>query len=157
MKPTGLIAHPEGGSFREVFRSPAAVTLPSGEPRAALTHIYFALEAGEHSRFHRVASDEVWNLYDGAGVRLFLWSEGSDVVDEIELSRSSGAFCHVVATGTWQAAMPLDGRVLVGCSVAPGFEFADFELLGPGDELARRLLRLRPDLSHLFEGGPCGA
>jgi len=157
MKPTDLVAHPEGGRFREVFRSATGVRLPDGRPRAALTHIYFELAAGERSRFHRVASDEVWNLYDGAGARLFLWREGSATVEEVELSRASVAFCHVVAAGTWQAAVPVDGRVLVGCSVAPGFEFADFELLGPDDDRARRLLALRPDLAQLLGAAQRGA
>ena len=70
MQPIDLIDHPEGGRFREVFRSAARVTTGAGESRSALTHIYFELRRGEVSRFHRVRSDEVWNLYQGDGLRL---------------------------------------------------------------------------------------
>lgn len=133
-----LLPHPEGGSFREVYRSPARVSADAGE-RAALTHIYFALEPGEVSRFHRVASDEVWHLYEGEGVRLHLW-DGTDAAPEsVELSRAGRTFCHVVPAGAWQAAEPLGEGVLVGCTVAPGFEFEDFELIAEGTDAAERL------------------
>lgn len=155
MKPGQLIEHPEGGRFREVFRSPRRVRTASGTERSAVTHIYFALGAGESSRFHRVASDEVWNLYEGAGLRLYLWDEVSGDVEEWELSRDSGRYCHAVPAGTWQAAVPLDGAVLVGCSVAPGFEFADFALLDAGSDTGRHLAAIRPDLAALLaSGGP---
>jgi predicted cupin superfamily sugar epimerase len=142
MTPTDLTDHPEGGRFREVFRSDATVVTPSGAAKSALTHIYFALDDGEVSRFHRVASDEVWNLYRGAGLTLHLWdgTEASPVA--ITLSAEHDRFCHVIPAGVWQAAEPLAGPVLVGCSVAPGFEFADFELIDPDSDDARRLVAL---------------
>ena len=71
MKPVDLIEHPEGGRFREVFRSAATVTRADGDERAALTHIYFSLNGDEVSRFHKVRSDEVWNLYRGTGLYLY--------------------------------------------------------------------------------------
>jgi predicted cupin superfamily sugar epimerase len=74
-QPTDLIEHPEGGRFREVFRSKARVTTRRGDSRSALTHIYFSLNQGEVSRFHRVTSDEVWNLYQGTGLRLYTWAD----------------------------------------------------------------------------------
>jgi len=150
MKPGQLIEHPEGGRFREVFRSPRRVRAACGTERSAITHIYFALGPGESSRFHRVASDEVWNLYEGAGVLLYLWDDMSGALEERELSRESGRYCHVVPAGTWQAAVPLDGAVLVGCSVAPGFEFADFALLEAESDKGRRLAAIRPDLAGLL-------
>ena len=150
MKPTQLIDHPEGGRYQEVFRSPTLVEAPARGGRSALTHIYFSLDAGESSLFHRVESDEVWNLYDGLGVRLYLWPDGSDSIEEVELTRSSSSFCHVVTAGTWQAAVPVGGRVLVGCSVAPGFEFCDFTIMQAASTAGRQLLRLRPDLAHLL-------
>jgi uncharacterized protein len=148
MKPIDLIEHPEGGRFCEVFRSARTVSTPEGATRAALTHIYFSLAPGEVSRFHRVASDEVWNLYRGAGVYLYTW-DGSDAPPECTtLSAGDNRFCHVVPAGTWQAAEPIAEPVLVGCSVAPGFEFSDFTLIDPDSEEARRLVSLAPDMAR---------
>ena len=147
MKPIDLIEHPEGGRFREVFRSAGTVSTPAGKTRAALTHIYFSLNPGEVSRFHRVASDEIWNLYQGAGLCLYSW-DGTDTRPEcITLSASSNCFCHVVPAGTWQAAEPIADTVLVGCSVAPGFEFSDFTLIDPDSEEAERILSLAPEMA----------
>jgi len=140
VKPTDLAEHPEGGRFREVFRSATVVTTSSGDERAALTHIYFSLNQGEVSRFHKVDADEVWNLYAGAGLRLYTW-DGTDTAPEcVVLSAETGDFCHVVPAGVWQAAQPVAGTVLVGCSVAPGFEFSGFELLEADSDAAQRLL-----------------
>ena len=135
MKPTDFIEHPEGGRFQEVFRSDATVTSSSGDTRAALTHIYFSLEEGEVSRFHKVKSDEVWNFYQGKGLRLYTW-DGDDTPPICTiLSAESNCFCHVVPAGQWQAAEPIEGTVLVGCSVGPGFDFADFELIDNKPEI----------------------
>ena len=126
MQPTELIEHPEGGRFKEVFRSSGVVTSANGQNRSALTHIYFELKAGEVSRFHKVQSDEVWNLYKGGGVYLYTW-DGSDAPPtRYELSEAANTYCHVVPAGVWQAAEPINDAVLVGCSVGPGFEFDDF-------------------------------
>jgi predicted cupin superfamily sugar epimerase len=150
MNPVDLIQHPEGGRFREVFRSKTTVRTPNGTRRSALTHIYFSLNSGEKSRFHRVGSDEVWNLYKGSGIRLYLWDEADNNAPEcISLSSSTNCFCCIVPAGTWQAAKPIAGTVLVGCSVAPGFDFADFELIDPDSVLAKRLVSIAPDLAEL--------
>ncbi|MDZ7773153.1 MAG: cupin domain-containing protein [Balneolaceae bacterium] len=151
MKADDLQEHPEGGRFQEVFRSNVTVSRigPGGETgsadsrtRAALTHIYFSLESGEVSAFHKVASDEVWNLYRGQGLKLHVW-DGTHTPPETHiLSRDSGHFCEVVPAGCWQAAEPLSGTVLAGCTVAPGFEFEDFELMETGSEEARLLATL---------------
>ena len=147
MKPIELIEHPEGGRFREVFRSGAVVTTAAGESRSALTHIYFSLKQGEFSRFHRVRSDEVWNLYQGAGLRLYTWdgTDGAPVC--IEMSAQANCFCAVVPAGTWQAAESMGGGVLVGCSVGPGFEFADFELMDPASDSAQLIQSIAPNIS----------
>ncbi|MCA9263241.1 MAG: cupin domain-containing protein [Planctomycetales bacterium] len=141
MRPDNLIAHPEGGRYQEVFRSLAQIQSATGQVRSALTHIYFSLDAGEVSRFHRVASDEVWNLYQGEGLLLVTWDGSSQRPQEVILSAQAHCFCHVVPAGYWQAAQPLSGArsVLVGCSVAPGFDFSDFELIDPRSEVASRL------------------
>ena len=140
MKPENLEKHPEGGKFKEVFRSEKPVVTADGKERSALTHINFELDEGEVSRFHRVTSDEIWNLYEGEGVLLFLWDDVAGTLETIELSAKNREFCLVVKAGVWQAAKPLKGKVLVGCSVGPGFEFEDFELIDPESDIARRIL-----------------
>ena len=129
-----LTEHPEGGRFREVHRSPTSLSLPDGRERSALTHIYFHLAEGEVSTFHRVEQEEVWNLYTG-NLRLWLLNPASGQIDSVILSKEENNFCHVIPAGIWQAAEPLDGEALVGCSVAPGFDFADFTLMDEKDPL----------------------
>lgn len=150
MKVEDLAKHPEGGWFREVFRSAKTVTTTDGKQRSALTHIYFELDDGEVSRFHRVASDEVWNLYEGEGILLYLWDEGINKLETVELSSETREYCHVVKAGIWQAAKPLNGRVLVGCSVGPGFEFEDFKLINPGSDVARRIIGINSSMSRFI-------
>jgi len=147
MTPDDLAPHPEGGRFREVFRSARTLRVDGGE-RSACTHIYFHLAAGESSRWHRVRSEEVWNLYRGA-LRLWVWDEAGEPA-AIDLSAEANRFCHVVPAGVWQAAEPLDDEALVGCTVAPGFDFADFAMLHEGDPAAERLAAARPDLARLL-------
>jgi len=147
MQPIDLIKHPEGGRFREVFRSTQTVSARDGTTRAAVTHIYFSLQPGEVSHFHKVVSDEIWSLYRGAGINLYSW-DGTDVPPtRIILSADSNCFCHVIPAGIWQAAEPLSGPVLVGCSVAPGFEFSDFTLLDPRSPDAKTLLTISPEMA----------
>lgn len=148
MEPIDLIEHPEGGRYLEVFRSSALVTRADGEARSAITHIYFSLDGGEVSRFHKVGADEVWNLYQGAGLYLYTWDGTETSPQRIELSPASNCFCHVVPAGQWQAAEPISGTVLVGCSVGPGFEFADFEMIDADPGLARLIRAKHPSLSR---------
>lgn len=145
-----LINHPEGGRFREVFRSVESVLTASGRTRSALTHIYFSLDPGEVSRFHKVDADEVWNLYRGEGVILHTWDGTAAVPRHITLAAQRNRFCHVVPAGIWQAAEPIEDSVLVGCSVAPGFEFSDFTLMDPRSEEAERLLAAAPEMTQLI-------
>jgi predicted cupin superfamily sugar epimerase len=149
MKVENLEKHPEGGRFKEVFRSEKTVVTADGKQRSALTHIYFELNEEEVSRFHRVASDEIWNLYEGEGVLLYLWNDEQETLETIELSAKNREFCHVVKAGLWQAAKPLNGKVLVGCSVGPGFEFEDFKLINPESDIAKRILEADIALNEL--------
>jgi uncharacterized protein len=125
----GLVPHPEGGWYREVFRSPHAVDAGSGRPhRSALTTIDFVLDAGGASAWHRVASDEVWHLLEGGPLRLWLIAPALDALEIVELGAPDGrrAPRHVVPAGWWQAAEPLAGFAYAGATVGPGFDFADF-------------------------------
>jgi predicted cupin superfamily sugar epimerase len=137
-----LVPHPEGGFYRETYRSPLTVPTPRG-PRAAHTAIYFLLPAGVFSALHRVASDEVWHHYAGDPVDLHVVEgEGASARFSIVRLGPHHARCerpqHVVPAGAWQAAVPCGDRfALCGATVAPGFDFADFEL-PPRQELLAR-------------------
>jgi predicted cupin superfamily sugar epimerase len=123
-----LRPHPEGGYYGETFRSPLRLTLPDGRVRSASTAIHYLLPAGAWSTWHRVRSDEVWHHYDGGALRLYRLGLGA-----VRLSAETPQ--AVVPAGVWQAAEPERDAVLCGCTVAPGFEFADFEI-GSGEALA---------------------
>jgi uncharacterized protein len=124
-----LAPHPEGGHFRETFRDTRTV----GNGRAASTAIYFLLARGERSHWHRVDAVEIWHWYAGAPLRLSL-NDGSHTT-ELRLGPDVAAGERpqgVVPAGVWQAAESLGDWTLVGCTVAPGFDFAGFELAPPG-------------------------
>ena len=101
------------------------------EERDAVTTIYFFLVEGAHSRWHRVLSDEVWHLYEGGPLELFVAPPPADRVQRVLLGPAveSDGPVHVVPAGWWQAARPLGPYVLVGCTVSPGFVFEDFSFL----------------------------
>ena len=145
-----LIEHPEGGRFREVFRSASTVHTRDGSVRSALTHIYFSLQPGEVSRFHRVASDEIWNLYHGSGLFLYTWDGANAQLRRHTLSAGGKCFCHVIPAGIWQAAEPISDAVLVGCSVAPGFEFSDFTLMDANSAEAELLVSTAPEMARFI-------
>jgi predicted cupin superfamily sugar epimerase len=137
----GLAPHPEGGFYRETWRSPLVLEgLSHGTPRPASTAIYFLLPAGVFSALHRVASDEAWHHYDGDPVDLHeLDDAGNHTVTALgrEFLRGERPQ-HVVVAGRWQAAVPRGDRyALCGCTVAPGFDFRDFEM-PPQREMMRR-------------------
>ena len=132
----GLTPHPEGGHYRELYRSaeehPAAA-LPAryGGARAYGTGIYYLLRAGERSRFHRIKSDELWHHYAGGPVAVhLLHDDGTHQRMVLGPPPQGDGWQIVVPQGVWFAAEVLDdaGYALVGCTVAPGFEYADFEL-----------------------------
>lgn len=151
MKPIDLIDHPEGGRYREVYRSKQRVSTEQRQSRSAMTHIYFELRASEVSHFHRVNSDEIWNLYTGQGLYLYLWDGTQQPAITVELSARTRQFCCVVPQGVWQAAAPIEDTVLVGCSVAPGFEFEDFDMMDAASEDAKRLCLLNPELTQMIK------
>jgi predicted cupin superfamily sugar epimerase len=127
----GLQPHPEGGHFRETFRAPDA---HGAAGRGASTAIFFLLRAGERSHWHRVDADEVWHHYAGASLELSMSDDGS-ATRHLRLGSDFGLGETpqiVVPRGVWQAARSLGNWTLVGCTVAPGFDFAGFELAPPG-------------------------
>ena len=127
----GLALHPEGGHYREVHRSDVGVGAPAGYSgeRIALTAIYFLLQRGEFSAFHRVRGEEVWVHLAGDPLELVLLGEEVEVLSLAPVGRP-GRPLQVVPPGIWQAARTRGAWTLATCLVAPGFEFADFELPG---------------------------
>jgi uncharacterized protein len=146
----GLRPHPEGGHYREVFRSPRQVQ-PADDrpPRPGLTTIDFLLAAGQFSAWHRVQSDEVWHLLEGGPLRLWTMPPGLDGVESIELA-AGGVRRHVVEAGWWQAAEPLGAYAYAGATVGPGFDFADFAFGRDHAEVRAALAALAPDTLRLL-------
>ena len=132
-----LAPHPEGGYFRETWRAPErleAAALPArfGGARCLGTAIVYLLRAGEHSRLHRLHADEVWHLYAGGPLALHLLEPGGGY-RRLVLGTDAAAGQRPqwnVPHGCWFGAEPVEGAAfaLVGCTVSPGFEYADFEL-----------------------------
>jgi predicted cupin superfamily sugar epimerase len=125
-----LKPHPEGGHFRETIRD----QLPAPQSRAHSTAIYFLLAAGERSHWHRVDAVEVWHHYGGAPLLLEIAETAAGPIETIALGPDLSAGERpqaAVPARAWQAARSLGDWTLVGCTVAPGFEFAGFELAPP--------------------------
>ncbi|MEM6622580.1 MAG: cupin domain-containing protein [Pseudomonadota bacterium] len=124
----GLQPHPEGGWYAETWRADA----PDGE-RAAGTAIYYLLEAGDFSHWHRVDATEIWHWYAGAPLSLTLSENGHDA-QAMLLGPEFGANQRpqrIVPKGWWQTATSMGAYTLVGCTVSPGFEFSGFEMAPP--------------------------
>lgn len=150
-----LAPHPEGGFFREVYRSPLQVEHPEIEAptpnrRCGGTLIYFLLGRDDFSAFHRVRwTDEIWHLYAGGPIELHLLAPtGAYVTRTLASDLESGEPATVVPAGWWQAARLSSGCAWAfgGCTVAPGFEFADFEMPPRKD-----LLEHYPDQAKIIE------
>jgi predicted cupin superfamily sugar epimerase len=128
-----LRPHPEGGHYRETFRDRQTVDAVPG--RSTSTAIYFLLKAGEISRWHRVDAAEVWHWYAGAPLSLAIVDNGSRRDIRLGTDLAAGERPQaVVPARAWQQAHSLGAFTLVGCTVAPGFEFAGFELAPQGFE-----------------------
>jgi hypothetical protein len=142
IKALALQPHPEGGYFAETYRSDEMIphdALPSRfrGARSFGTAIYFLLESHHESALHRIQSDEIWHFYDGDPLEIYVIdSVGAATIIRLGRNLENGeVFQAVVPAGNWFGAKPIinaatinAGYVLVGCTVAPGFDFADFEL-----------------------------
>ena len=143
-----LTKHIEGGSFRETYRSslnvsPEVIGLQFDGPRSISTSIYFLLEEGQFSAFHKIKSDETWHFYDGDALDIFeIEKDGLLVIHKLGREPEKGqSFQLVIKAGNWFGARVAGNGSfsLVGCTVAPGFDFSDFQLANRAD-----LLRLYP-------------
>ncbi len=147
-----LLPHPEGGCYREMYRSSErfpANALPErfGKERVFSTAIYFLLQAGEFSAFHRIKSDELWHHYDGGDLEIIcIHPDGELQILILGKNSPNARPMHIVPHSTWFAARPLPDSeyALCGCTVSPGFDFADFEMAAQED--LRALFPLHADL-----------
>jgi len=132
-----LQPHPEGGYFASVYRSREAVSAASlpdrfSADRLFSTSIYFLLEGNQYSAFHRIKSDELWHFYDGIPLNIYvIHPNGEGEILKLGRDLENGeSLQQVVPAESWFASKPIDlnGYTLAGCTVAPGFDFADFEM-----------------------------
>lgn len=141
-----LQPHPEGGWFKETYKCheyiPASA-LPKrfGSNRAFSTAIYFLLEQGNFSAFHRIKSDECWHFYAGDPLRVYVLQPNGhlDIIDLGNDIFQGQQFQYIVPANCWFASRPLPGSsfCFVGCTVAPGFDFADFEMADAASLIAK--------------------
>jgi predicted cupin superfamily sugar epimerase len=125
MRMLNLKPHPEGGHFRETFRDARQVA----DGRAASTAAYYLLARGERAHWHRLDAVEIWHWYAGAPLQLEI--AGADRIERVTLGGDISAGLRpqaVVPAGCWQAAQSLGDWTLIGCTMAPGFDFAKLEL-----------------------------
>jgi predicted cupin superfamily sugar epimerase len=130
-----LQPHPEGGYYKEVYRSATYIeqtSLPNNftGKRNVSTSIYYLLQQGDFSAFHRIKSDEIWHYYHGdTAIIHMLFANGRYDHKLVGADLNKGAhFQVVIPAGVWFAAEPTGDFILAGCTVAPGFDFSDFEL-----------------------------
>ncbi|MWV53901.1 cupin domain-containing protein [Chlorobium phaeovibrioides] len=143
-----LLRHPEGGWFRETWRTAESLPFSDGapctSPRSYATAIYYLLEAGDRSTLHRIRSDELWLWHAGDPLRISVFPGGEGTPSSFTLGPdplSGNELQGVVAAGDWFGAAPpspgLSGYTLVSCVVAPGFEFRDFAFAKREELIAR--------------------
>jgi predicted cupin superfamily sugar epimerase len=156
----GLQPHPEGGFFRETYRSHDKVPAPGlparfGAERSVSTAIYYMLTKGTRSKLHRIKSDEVWHFYLGGPLVVAQLNESTGKLTETRLGQDLAGSCvvqYVVPAGVWFGAYPENGTdySLVGCTVAPGFDFADMEF-GVRAKLLERFPSARETILRLTD------
>ncbi len=152
-----LLPHPEGGYYREIYRAGEMIlaeNLPGGFSgnRNISTSIYFLFEGKDFSAFHRIKSDELWHFYDGAAVKISVIDEQGKLF-EIHLGNNIAGgevFQAVIKKNCWFASELMDKTsfALVGCTVAPGFDFQDFEM-AKCDELIKQYPQYKDTIKRL--------
>jgi predicted cupin superfamily sugar epimerase len=126
-----LLPHPEGGYYREIYRSDLLISYPGySNRRSACTDIYYLLKYPDFSSFHRLRSDELWHFYQGDSLLIHELTHQGVKSTRMSASGNAPVFRHIVKRNTWFAAEPENPNTfaLVGCTMAPGFDFNDFEM-----------------------------
>lgn len=131
-----LVPHPEGGYYKEVYRSDEAIHpigLPERylTPRSMSTAIYFLLRSEDISAFHRIKSDEIWFYHAGSSADIYIIENREFRVEKVGMNRKRGDQLQILLPrNSWFGAKVIDQEsfILVSCTVAPGFDFEDFEL-----------------------------
>lgn len=148
-----LSPHPEGGYYKETSRSVKMVESPQNrEMRSAVTDIYFLLISNQPSRFHRVIHDEIWNYYEGDPLEIIEIQPDTLRLSKTILGNSGGIarYKHCVKGCNWQAEYSIGDYTLVGCTVAPGFDFSDFKFLKEEEGVCSAVLKSNPELVDLI-------
>ncbi len=126
-----LLPHPEGGYYKEMYRAEQKINLDNGKSRNVSTAIFYLLENEDKSRFHRIASDELWFFHQGNPLEILSIQNGNLIKTVLGNNFEDGEVLQaVIPAHTWFASRVKNskGYALVSCTVAPGFDFADFEL-----------------------------
>ena len=126
----GLVAHPEGGFYREMYRSKTIIKDTKGlDGKNAYTSIYYLLAGDDFSSWHRIRSDETWFFHQGCDLLIY-FIDNEKHLQSIQLGLTSKILQATIPANTWFAAKPIEQNSfsLLSCAVAPGFEFEDFEL-----------------------------
>lgn len=145
-----LVSHPEGGYYRETYRSAQNVfSSVAKEDRNAATHIYFLLTSGQISRFHKVLHDEIWNFYEGAPLKLITYN--CEIINECVISGKSDNYVSIIPAGAYQAAESTGDYSLVGCTVAPGFDFKDLTFMSDDPAAVAKCRKNHPEFSKFIE------
>lgn len=144
-----LQPHPEGGWYTEIYRSAQRVSSGTQE-RSAMTSIYFLLEEGQVSRWHCVDADEAWHFYEGCTLELLVAPPDFSRMEIITMGEvwDGDTPVYIVPAGWWQAARSMGQFSLVGCTVAPGFEFSGFRFLDADEQ--EKMKKLNPDLNQFL-------
>lgn len=149
IKQLQLQKHPEGGFYRETYRCNDILTTNRNKARNVSTAIYYLLENADKSHFHRIQSDELWFFHQGEAVEIIMLVDGQSTSILLGNNLERGAIPQaIIPANTWFAARLKHpaGYALVSCTVAPGFDFADFELAGK-----ESLLQEYPHLKTLID------
>lgn len=130
-----LLPHPEGGFYKEMYRSPTIINAGGLVKKSAYTSIYYLLAGDDFSSWHRIKSDETWYFHSGCDISIYFFDQNK-ALQTIQLGLNSKCLQGTIPANTWFAAKPMQENsfCLVSCAVAPGFEFADFEI-GKRDSL----------------------
>lgn len=131
IKSLKLLPHPEGGYYKEMYRAEQKINLDNGKSRNVSTAIFYLLENEDKSRFHRIASDELWFFHQGNPLEILSIQNGKLIKTVLGNNFEDGEVLQaVIPAHTWFASRVKNskGYALVSCTVAPGFDFADFEL-----------------------------